>query len=58
MPDEHRCADCGQPVTDQHAGSVAINGRARHHLMHVCIAALGAAVKRLEDAARLQDGEQ
>ncbi len=57
MP-EHRCADCGQPVTANYPGSVAGAGRAHHHSMYTCIAALGAAVKRLEEAARPQDGEQ
>ncbi len=58
MPDKPCCARCGQPVTDRHAGWVSISGRTHHHTDSICIAALGAAVKRLEDAARPQDGEQ
>ncbi len=57
MP-EARCADCGQPVTAQHPGQAWGVDRWCHHSASICIAALGAAVNRLERGNRLQDGEQ
>ncbi len=57
MP-EYRCADCGQPVTAQYPGAQWGRGRWCHHTASICIAALGAAVKRLEDAARPDEGER